>query len=651
MDRQRAPFYLTVMKSKEDSAEEAELNIIDTSPMTQITGDERLLLEVVEALRGADNLRDRLLMALQTGTPAVADLAYAVKARVKEDHKVIEKIKDRRSGGKNGEPQPSYGVSDVTDLVGLRIVTLYRLDVIDVIEALLRAIDQDQSSAAAFVAGSISEVVIYSTNPTGDVQDLPNRVMRLFEDYGLGGPICRIAEKPSNYSSIHILVRGRGKYRDGYRELPVELQVRTALEDVWGQIEHSLKYKRKRLVSEESPLNARLTTTLNHLGALKTMIDGIAQYGDQIKLQIDELEPELRYTASRHAEDSSARLAKIRDLPAQLGAEIADAIAQARPALGTSTEPTSSRIRVLRLALSRLERAEASILATPDIKPKPLKEAKYLIAMQLALIHFQLGNLIEDGEGELRRALDIYSEVGEAFPKRVIVQFRLARTLDALGARGEAIAKMREVVERLSLRAEPTPANHWIRSTAPRGLGVMLWEEAKARRERASPDSPADAGTLDLLREAFQLTSRAHAQDVFDEPTSKGPRERVRAANNLLYFLLEYLDADGEPMPGMEEADIRALLQEIGAEHPEQISQLAAADTARRAYAHVGDREQEAKAARTVVRLGREAGVPRTSVVRDAIRAAERTINVAAHHDAPNGIPAIKTDGVNKEEI
>ncbi|KTT67904.1 hypothetical protein [Sphingomonas sanguinis] len=619
------------MTSKASGEQEGKGNITESSSITQITGDERLLLEVVEALRGADNLRDRLLMALQTGTPAVADLAYAVKARVKEDHKVIEKIKDRRSGGKDRDPKPDYGVSDVTDLVGLRIVTLYRLDVIEVIEALLRAIDQDPSSAAAFVAGSISEVVIYSTNPTGDVQDLPNRVMRLFEDYGLGSPICRIAEKPSNYSSIHILVRGRGKYRDGYRELPVEIQVRTALEDVWGQIEHSLKYKRKQLVSDNSPENARLTITLNHLGALKTMIDGIAQYGDQIKLQIDELEPELRYTASRHAEEPSARLAKIRDLPAQLRAEIADAIAQARPVLSTSTEPTSSRIRVLRLVLSRLERAKARVLATSDLQPKPLKEARYLIDMQLALIHFQLGNLLEEGEVELRRALDIYSEVEEVFPKRVIVQFRLARTLDALGARDEAIAKMREVVERLRLRAEPTPQNHWIRSTAPRSLGVMLWEEAKVRRERASSDAQADARTLELLREAFQLTSRAHEQDVFDEPTNKGPSERVRAANNLLYFLLEYLDAGGEPMPGMEEADVRVLLQEIGAEHPEQIGQLAAADTARRAYAHVGDRARETEAARTVLRLSRETGAPRTSVVRDAIRAAERTINLPTH--------------------
>jgi hypothetical protein len=90
-----------------------------------LTGDERLLLDVVEALRGADNLRDRLLASLQSGTPAVADLAYAVKARVKEDYKVIDKIKEKRAGNPPEiEPRVQYGVNDVTDIVGLRIVTV-----------------------------------------------------------------------------------------------------------------------------------------------------------------------------------------------------------------------------------------------------------------------------------------------------------------------------------------------------------------------------------------------------------------------------------------------------------------------------------------------------------------------------------------------
>lgn len=353
------------------------------------------MLDVVEALHGAENLRERILGSLQSGTPSVTDLAYAVKARVKEDYKVVEKVKERRTGDAHREARPTYGVGDITDLVGLRIITLYRLDVLEVIEALLVTINRDRSSSSPFVADSVSEVVIYSTNPTGDVQNLPGRVKELFEAYGLGH-VTRIEEKPSNYSSIHLIVRGRGKYRDRYRELPIEIQIRTALEDVWGQIEHTLCYKRKRLMNTDagSPESMRLETTLRHLGALKTMIDGIAQYGDQIKLQIDELEPELRSTATKVAEEVGARLGSLRDLPDAVKSEIAGAVAIAKPALSGELQSPDARIRVLRQALATLDTLSDAPETLPNLKPRTRKEMRYIVTMQRALLHFQLGNLL-----------------------------------------------------------------------------------------------------------------------------------------------------------------------------------------------------------------------------------------------------------------
>jgi chromosome segregation ATPase len=168
------------------------------------------------------------------------------------------------------------------------------------------------------------------------------------------------------------------------------------LEDVWGQIEHSLRYKRKRLGNTDasSPESARLETTLRHLGALKTMIDGIAQYGDQIKLQIDELEPELRSTTTKVAEEVSARLGALRDLPDELKNEIAAAVASAKPALSGEISSPEARIRVLRTALARLDMLADAPDTLPDLKTRTRKESRYIITMQRALMHFQLGNLL-----------------------------------------------------------------------------------------------------------------------------------------------------------------------------------------------------------------------------------------------------------------
>lgn len=607
-----------------------------------MSGDERLMLDVVEALRGADNLKERLLAALQSGTPAVADIAYAVKARVKEDYKAVEKILDRRRGSSDRPARSSYDVGDVTDIVGLRIVTLYRLDALEVIEALLAAINRDRSPSAPFVADSISEVIIYTANPEGDVQKMPARLRALFDEHGLGH-VTKIDGRPTNYSSIHLLARGRGKYREGYREVPVEIQVRTALEDVWGQIEHGLKYKRKDVAATEdaSGTARRLATTLDHLGALKTMVDGIAQYADQIKLQIDELEPELRYSTSRPAEDPSARLAAIKDMPPARRAQFAQVIGEARPGLVDTSLPAPRRVAILRLALSRLEELADLMPTLPGLSPRSHKELRYIVGMQRALAHFQVGNLIESGDRQLGRALAIYKDVEHEFPDRLIVAYRLARTLDALGAREDAITKLRVVVARL-MEKNPVPEDHWVRAAAPRGLGVLLWESVALRPGNDGSQKP-DPAKLATLREAYELTLMAHEAEVVDDPLSgDATSERARATNNLLFYLLEYLEAGGPPAPGLEEADVRRLLSELATTPIAEAPSLSFADTLRRTFAHLGEEENERAAARRVIELAIADPSPRSPVVRDAVRIAERTLE-------RSGTVTYAVDGAGKE--
>src|SRR5262249_11528598 len=96
----------------------------------------------------------------------------------------------------------------------------------------------------------IEEIAIYSTNPEGDVQALVSRLQNIFETWGLKDKV-RVEPAPTNYTSIHIVVWCRGKYRQEYRNVPVEIQIRTALEDVWGEIDHSLKYTTKK--TEDHP--------------------------------------------------------------------------------------------------------------------------------------------------------------------------------------------------------------------------------------------------------------------------------------------------------------------------------------------------------------------------------------------------------------
>lgn len=225
----------------------------------------------MDALRGADSVKQRLVLEMNTGTPSISDLAYAVKVRVKEDFKIVEKVERKRRGDK-----PDYSVSSLRDLDGLRIVTLYRLDTLDILPILLERIENgSRESDGVFSSKGIEEVIIYSTNPTGDAQDLPGRVRALCYAFGLTGK-TKVEQTPQNYTSIHIVAWCRGKYRGKYRDIPVEIQVRTAFEDVWGEIDHSLKYKRSgegHALDHAEASRLELNQAQGHVGILSPHIE------------------------------------------------------------------------------------------------------------------------------------------------------------------------------------------------------------------------------------------------------------------------------------------------------------------------------------------------------------------------------------------
>ena len=213
-----------------------------------------LRLEAMAAIRGARELQERLRIELSTGSPSISDLAYAVKMRVKDNFKICEKVLRKR----NEEGRPDYSVNNLRDIIGLRIVTLYRLDALQILPLLIAKIQRIdlRDPSRIFHNGKIEEIIVYSNNPNGDAQNLSGRIKAICESFNVGNEhIFRIETTPSNYTSIHIVTWGRGKYGPTYKVIPIEIQIRTALEDVWGEIDHSLKYKNKSLGESSDPVS------------------------------------------------------------------------------------------------------------------------------------------------------------------------------------------------------------------------------------------------------------------------------------------------------------------------------------------------------------------------------------------------------------
>jgi ppGpp synthetase/RelA/SpoT-type nucleotidyltranferase len=548
-------------------------------------------LHTMDALRGADDVRRRLLLEMSTGTPAISDLAYAVKVRVKEDFKVVEKVRRKRKGGK-----PEYSVAELRDLVGLRIVTLYRLDALEILPILLERIETSSHEPdSVFSRRGIEEIIIYSTNPAGDAQDLPGRVEALCQALGLSDR-TETKQTPQNYTSIHIVVWCRGKYRGAYRDVPVEIQVRTAFEDVWGEIDHSLKYKREA-ESETETLDraaaSRLELTEAHLNVMKTLIDGLAQYSDQIKLQM-EGDKRIRATSSRRSEQAVDRLPLITGLNPTALHLTQTVITAAQEAIdgATSTGRTPRRLRVAGDLIRAVKKVR-------DLKlPKNHEnEILYVLEMERALLLFEIGNDLRGagGNANLVEASRIYATMGDLFPDRVAPLYRIARTLDELGDKIAAIAKYQAAVD--ALCKSDLAADHWLRGAAPRLLGFAIWEKAIGPLRTTNDAAEREAALKQVLK-AICLTKDGLNAVQHDE------LESVKSRNNLLYFILDYREHGGSSSEldknGLADADISNLLVDLEASAADDISRW---DTIRHAHVRLGDDGAALAAARKVLAI------------------------------------------------
>lgn len=79
-------------------------------------------LESYQLLAAARDFLERLVAALRYSE--LFDGAYAVTSRLKRPARLQDKIASRRVDGR-----PDYTLADVTDITGIRFISLYRRDV------------------------------------------------------------------------------------------------------------------------------------------------------------------------------------------------------------------------------------------------------------------------------------------------------------------------------------------------------------------------------------------------------------------------------------------------------------------------------------------------------------------------------------------
>ena len=138
---------------------------------------------------------------------------YFSKWRVKKPESAYLKVK------KKGR---SYRT--LTDYGGMRLLCLFESDMVKIHDFLL--------SLFIEMEYDLYECIIYNFDRKGDMYF----ALKQFEQKHFPGHFMSSDSKMSGYKSIHYLVYTK----DG---LYIEVQLRTLVQDVWGELEHALSYK------------------------------------------------------------------------------------------------------------------------------------------------------------------------------------------------------------------------------------------------------------------------------------------------------------------------------------------------------------------------------------------------------------------------
>ncbi|MCA1361061.1 hypothetical protein I6F14_08830 [Bradyrhizobium sp. IC3069] len=613
---------------------------------------QKVAFDALQALAGADVTQKRLLAALAMGTPSIEATSYLIKSRVKDHKKLVEKVFERR------QSKPTYQAKDVTDIIGLRILTLYRSDLQSVLQRFLKFVELARNEPLELFFGkSVSEVVeeliIYGYPYEQSLcQALVSQLKKY--DLVLDGKRIRHEPKDNGYSSIHIILRAQGSLGETRFRVPVEVQIRTVLEDAWGEVQHELMYK-SRFGNPEKATDGLRKSASDQLRNWKDLLDSCGNTADIIKELIKEiyksadsesgrafpsidnrqltkldLSPDIQKGVNEAVERIDALFSSVRNttnnLPREQGitelAEIAITLQNSLENVGSHSKRDDAiyylnmEIALCLLWIGRLlqelalENSESGFLVSSDLRGK-MRAAHVLTRSGDEVKDFPFA--IESLDEAARRYFAL--ENTASHPPDALLAFRLGEVLSARDEPELALSKFEEAMELLEKDPQFLSGNP-MRSYIARRLGFAYWEAAETIRQKGMEIGSTDfmltkrrdayAGAIRVTKQAFDAANAALQ-------TSAGGAEMQRevrlSANNLLYYSIEFLRARGAAETleqlGLSRKNWGDLLKVIvpAAADLDRQELPAVVDTIREVARLSGDRDLEIRAAHRVIML------------------------------------------------
>jgi ppGpp synthetase/RelA/SpoT-type nucleotidyltranferase len=483
----------------------------------------------------------------------IADEAYAIKARVKTEEKLIEKLYRKRN-------DKNYELTDITDVIGVRIVSLFREDMIDIFRKLIDVIKHHEvTSENPFLKDQFDEVIIYAQN---ELDPLAANI-KLLSHSLLRGTDVKHGISLEGYSSIHLVSRTEKKVQleSGLIHIPVEIQIRTVFEDAWGEIDHKFKYK-------ESVNILNPTTVSENLKVLKKFSDACSLYADEIRNHAIDKETKPYASFSTYPVDTGD---EIHDCLKGLGlsSDILDKYLSLRKDLLKYTDSSTAKPETLKLisAADAFLDLNKAIISMNTLDKSNIEYIDYHLSMHAALCM-----LATKESKKLRIALDIYKTLSDTYPDNPMVSYRLGQAYVGLRHIDDALRvystiNLQDLDKQASSSLLSAKEIEHIKEFLPYMHGYVLW--------RQSTEESGVTNKIQLIKQAIKVTE-AGLSRVVDEI------QKNKYVNNLLYYRYELAEHD---QVNNENTDkLLELIDKIKGENVNYESDIYVLDTLTKAY-------------------------------------------------------------------
>lgn len=526
----------------------------------------------------------------------VLENCYAYKSRVKTEEKLLEKLKIKLEEGKEG-----YSLKDITDVIGLRLVTLFRVDMVNSLEEIVKIIKHDSNlSPNPFKKDSLEEVIFYTNRKNDSIKfSLKDLAVKLCIE-----EIFKVKEVDGEYSSIHIVTRINKKLQKMSTSefsyfLPVEIQIRTVFEDAWGEVDHKYGYSIKKGKKVDFRIR-NPQSILRHLDTLKRFSDACGEYADAIHLEVvhDSTEDlDIVTVVSVTSDQETIDFFKEIEIPKEHIEKYINGRKLREEAIAIKTQSNGSSLEKFLMAASIFkELSEKYLDECGKIK------SKYFFYYSRMNYAFCL--LSTNSKKEASDALHVYEELEEQYPEFILLKMRMAqaygknRLIDLSLKKCEVAYSMYKEVEKNGfVVSKELPEADWdhIRKHLPKIYGYYLWMKCDTNESESFKNS---VSKVMVLRKAYNLTKEALANDS----------ENNSLYNNLLYYSLEIARIArrytkikiNKEIVGSIEFYLNKLREKINIEDSENIETL---DTFAKAYHFLGNREELARVLNRLIPL------------------------------------------------